>query len=546
MSNLSQCLNAFVTQLLNGGVKHVVINPGSRNFPLIKTLVDANKFVQLHSCVDERSAGFMALGLAQSTNSPVGLCCTSGTAGLNYYPAIAEALYSETPLIVLTADRPPESIDNWEGQCIRQENVFAQHVHASFQTPSSFENSDTFRSIGDSSVSQALRHKGPVHVNMPFNETFYSDWVSKDFSVEPTFAPQTSYDAIPDELANDIQKSKKILWVNGADNTLEQDKYPNQLVVFSDVISNKTEGITYWESILLTEEIEREDVLPDLLITTGKYVVSKRLRTFLRKANALTHWHLSEDREIPTPFHTAPRIVNCEVKHVLDQIEHLYTSTEYKMKFVALNNQVNKATQALNWESYSEFSVFQKVYQTLPDNAILHMSNSMPVRYVGLLSKRETIQHAANRGTSGIDGCTSTAVGYAKATDKPVFLFTGDLAFLYDVNALWQQEIPKNLKIVVFNNHGGGIFELIEGPNKYGDTLPFQTTDHGLTMEHISLHFSIDYLHATSMIEVEKCLDVFLSATKPVILEVQTQRSENNAFFESYKKALQIVSHDDK
>ena len=140
MSNLSQCLHAFVTQLLNGGVKHVVINPGSRNFPLIKTLVDANKFVQLHSCVDERSAGFMALGLAQSTNSPVGLCCTSGTAGLNYYPAIAEALYSETPLIVLTADRPPESIDNWEGQCIRQENVFAQHVHASFQTPSSFEN----------------------------------------------------------------------------------------------------------------------------------------------------------------------------------------------------------------------------------------------------------------------------------------------------------------------------------------------------------------------------------------------------------------------
>ena len=126
MSNLSQCLHAFFTEFLNFGVKHVVICPGSRNFPIIKTVVAANKFVKIHSAVDERSAGFLALGLAQQTNSPVVVCCTSGTASLNLYPAITEAYYSETPIIVLTADRPAASVDNWEGQCIRQNQVFDQ------------------------------------------------------------------------------------------------------------------------------------------------------------------------------------------------------------------------------------------------------------------------------------------------------------------------------------------------------------------------------------------------------------------------------------
>lgn len=538
MSNLSTSLHAFVTELLNGGVKHVVINPGSRNFPLIKTLVAANKFVQLHTCVDERSAGFIALGLAQNTQTTVALCCTSGTAGLNYYPAIAEAFYSKTPLIVLTADRPPESIDNWEGQCIRQENVFSQHTHASFQTPVDATNEAVFLQIGRCAAQQAFLCQGPVHVNMPFREPFYENWHTPRFNVVQSEPLISEHEHIPNAMVGDIQLANKILWVNGASRSIEKAPYPNNLVVFSDVISNQSHGIDGWESLLMTKAIHDEDLLPDVLITTGTYVVSKNLRSFLKRANNLKHWHISDQKNVPSPYNTKPRITNCEIKGAIRAVESNYKNFEYKQRMDGVLNEIKKSLTALNWENDSEFSAIRLLYNSIPNDTILHVSNSMPIRYVGLLPLRTNVFHAANRGTSGIDGCTSTAVGYAKATDKPVYLFSGDLAFLYDINGLWQDVLPSNLKIVVFNNQGGGIFELIDGPKEHPETIAWQTTDHNMDMQHLANHFKIDYLKSTTFQELEACLKHFHSSTKPILLEVQTQRSLNNSFYQDFRFTL--------
>ncbi|MCO4820314.1 MAG: 2-succinyl-5-enolpyruvyl-6-hydroxy-3-cyclohexene-1-carboxylic-acid synthase [Bacteroidetes bacterium] len=537
MSNLSQCLHAFITEFLNFGVKHVVICPGSRNFPIIKTVVAANKFVKIHSAVDERSAGFLTLGLAQQTNSPVVVCCTSGTASLNLYPAIAEAYYSETPIIVLTADRPAESVDNWEGQCIRQNQVFDQHVVASFVSPENLSDELVFKQCALNSIKTSLSEKGPVHINMPFAEPFYSQWDEQKFTLNPIEPEPVETKDVPEDLIDQIKSAKNILWLNGASRNQIAVQYPANLVAWSDVTSNVNQTTTHWESLVSSSD-DLNIPKPDLLITTGKYFVSKKLRHYLRSVNNLNHWHLNDGQAIPTPFGTNPISIPCEYQSVANAVGNHYSDTALKTRVSAMNQTLKSHIDKLNWLKLSEMSAIRDLYGLLPSRAILHISNSMPIRYVGLMERREDIFHAANRGTSGIDGCTSTALGAAFATNQNVFLFTGDIAFLYDINALWQSHIPDNLRIVVFNNSGGGIFELIDGPNQHPESLVFQTTTHNRSISELADHFGLNYLIANESSDTDEVYNQFIQSNKPTILEVKTDRHANNRFYKSYTNAV--------
>lgn len=545
MFNLSKCLHAFVSELLNFGVKHVVICPGSRNFPLIKTFIAANKFVKLHNVVDERSAGFVALGLAQQSNEPVVVCCTSGTASLNLYPAIAEAYYSNTPLLVLTADRPASAIDNWEGQCVRQTNVFDNHTVASFQTPETLNEITTYQQIANAAIQAVISENGPAHVNIPFKEPFYSDWNEQIFNPVLQQPNSEIFDLIPETFKSAIDSTKNILWLNGASRVHVSYDYPTNLVVWSDVISNKNQTIDLWESLLLSHKSPKF-TKPDLLITTGQYFVSKALRSYLRNTKNLQHWHINDGSVIPTPFHTAPKSINCDVQSVLDIISQKYKAEHLFKSMHSANARMTTTWAQIDWEVFTEFSTLRKAYKDLPAEAILHISNSMPIRYLGFLQNRDDIIHAANRGTSGIDGCTSTAVGYALATDKPVYLFTGDLAFLYDINGLWQKDMPTNLRIVVFNNEGGGIFELIDGPSEHPESLPYQVTEHNRSIAEIASHFNFDYHLANDFISMKSALGKMTESTKQVILEVKTERGLNKSFLNSYKDAVKRAFNNDK
>ncbi|MFT5513375.1 MAG: 2-succinyl-5-enolpyruvyl-6-hydroxy-3-cyclohexene-1-carboxylate synthase [Bacteroidia bacterium] len=545
MSNLSHCLHAFVSKFLYYGVKHVVISPGSRNFPLIKTFIAANKFVELHSVVDERAAGFVALGLAQQTNTPVVVCTTSGTASLNLYPAIAEAFYSQTPLVILTADRPASAIDNWEGQCIRQMNVFDNHILESYQTPESVDTIYEFEDVATNAIQLAVVQHGPVHINMPFEEPFYSDWSEQKFSGVEKKTIQEKFDPIPQAFQYDVKKAKNILWLNGASRTTEVYEYPSNLVVWSDVISNKNKTTNLWENLLFSQDSITLSK-PDLIVTTGQYFVSKPLRSYLRSVKGLSHWHINDGAEIPTPFETKPNTMHCEVTEVLKTVSQNYRSTDFYNAIQKADLHLNNEQLLMRWDDFSEFSALRKVYKELPSESILHIANSMPIRYLAMLPIREDLVHAANRGTSGIDGCTSTAVGYAMATKKPVYLFTGDLAFLYDINGLWQKHMPENLRIVVFNNNGGGIFELIDGPVEHKETLPYQTTDHNRSIADMAKHFDFHYQLADSFVGLEKSLKMLLDSPKQVILEVKTERRLNKSFLNSYKHAMKRAIANDK
>ncbi len=533
MSNLTSCVSKFIETLVIKGLRHVVLSPGSRNFPLINGFLSSSE-VTCHSVIDERSAGFVALGMAQKLKTPVAVCCTSGTAALNLYPSIAEAYYSEIPLIVLTADRPSENIDNWEGQCIRQTHIFAQHILASFETSDDYTDSDRFREVAETAYSKASQ--GPVHVNMPFREPFY-------YQSEPKNAPNDiqenddiqTYGRIPDRLINDLKEARRILWLNGASLPMDEIPLGSNRVVFSDVISNQPDSIQHWDGILSSKTSLEERYSPDLIISTGKFFVSKPLRTWLKGIKNLTHWHIGTEKDIPTPFGTRPKTAKVEFQHIIDRIQSNPHQESYLNVWQELQKNYTRHFSELGWNQFNEFSAIRKVHESLPVNSILHVANSMPVRYLGFLKKKLGLTYYSNRGTSGIDGCTSTALGYAKISEKNVFLITGDIAFFYDCNGFWVDHVPPNFKIVLMNNNGGGIFQLIDGPNEFSNSLTLQTTPHNRSAQHLCNDYGLAYFKAENWHHYEIKWDEFLNHSGAAVFEIQTNMKTNKEFYDNFR-----------
>lgn len=513
----------------------MVISPGSRNFPLIRAAVEHK--VNMMSVVDERSAGFVGLGMAQALNAPVAVCCTSGTASLNYYPAIAEAFYANIPLLVLTADRPPESIDNWEGQSIRQTDVFQNHIVRSYQTPDDYDDQNAFALLAQSAIRVAMNEAGPVHVNLPFREPFYNTSSVRQTHTElGSPNSENSYADIPDELIEDITSAKRILWLNGAQVPQADQSVPQTIPVFSDVIANRPENISFWDGIMLSRPNLDESLLPEVLITTGKYMVSKQLRNWLRRRSDIKHWHVGNTQKIPTPFLTSPRVVNVSVESLTNLINREVRDSSYYERWQTLQDAYIVGLNDLNWTDFNEFSVIRKLNELLPEKCTIQLSNSMPVRYWGYLQKKSDRKTFCNRGTSGIDGCTSTAVGHALQSTEDVFLVTGDLAFFYDINGLWLESLPSNLKIIIMNNSGGGIFKMIDGPSTFDETIKYQTTPHNRTAKLICADLGITYHAASTWDEFDLAMNEFMNRNSVSVLEIITDSETNTQFYQRFKE----------
>ena len=544
--NIQQCINTLVSHLPGS---HAVISPGSRNAPVIYALHHSSK--SCHSIVDERSAAFVALGMAKHTKQPVILSCTSGTAALNYYPAIAEAFYARVPLIILTADRPPEKIDTWDGQAIRQKGVYENHIRAAFQTPDSYEDTTAFKEIAQR-VQKCMDSEiaGPIHINIPIREPFY------DFNTEGL-----------EEIANEVKKLKtfeisaasiakhtgldfnlkKVLMFNGMDDgediRLASD---DNSVILSDLTSNQTSDVHYWDAMLFSAQskpngIEFLSVLrPDVLITTGTTAISKGLKRFLQFHKPEHHFHISSYYEVGDMFETNPTIIHPKEIQPVEETENDVDGERegaYVNAWLNMTREFQDRFSQLEWSTYNEFCVINYVLSKIPKNAILHVSNSMPPRYVSFLlnSDINNITVQCNRGTSGIDGSTSTAVGNAMLAKEDVYLITGDVAFFYDINALYNESLPQNLKIILLNNGAGGIFEMISGPDKMGEALHYQTTPQSRTAENLAEHFGLKYHAADTVGKFAQGIDMLRGSEGAFILEVQTSKEGNRAFFEQFK-----------
>lgn len=519
------------------GVEKAVVCPGSRCAPL---LIGFGKHpnIETISVTDERSAGFMALGLAQQSGNPVVLVCTSGTAAQNFAPAITEAFYQDVPLIVLTADRPPEWIDQWDGQSIHQEKLYEPHVKGSFIYDE--ENVD----VGGSALGLALEAAmGPVHLNIPIEEPFYPESLEEvQIATKGTRFTKEKISKIGktvlDEFESLLNDSEKVMILGGqmAPNK-ELVDILNQfdVNVVGDVISN-LHGV---ENVIKSSGLifnTKDDLLaPDFLITFGRSIISKNLKLYLRKHKPKTHWHIGEGM-VGDPFQSLTKtLVTTPITFFTEWVKIIATKdtkilnekSDYLTLF--LNEQksvIQKFNSELEELSFNYFSAVRKVIQLLPEKSVLHLGNSMPIRIANFIGVNDpTIDIWCNRGTSGIDGVVSTAVGHALAEpNRKHTLIIGDLSFFYDRNGLWlNHEFPTNLQIVILNDSGGGIFNMIPGPSKQDGLTHLFTTPHKHTAELTAQEFNMDYRSATSLEEI--------SEWSSCILEIFTDMKINTETF---------------
>ncbi len=560
MSPLQRNINAMLAALSNKGLKHAVICPGSRNAPLIMGFARMPG-MNCYSAIDERSAAFMALGMTISTGNPAAVVCTSGSAALNLYPAVAEAFYMQRPLIVITADRPPELIDRWDGQAIHQPGVYGPHVKASFNLPDQYSEdnlqafTDTAMQAWEMAVSGV---KGPVHINVPLREPLYeaasSEFTYPEFpDAPPSFVSFT--EKIDIAGLHELQASDKIMVLNGAGDPdkelnaeLTQLAQSGHCVVLSDIISaqHSTSSFANWETVWMNaSDAQKQALKPEVLITTGKMILNKHLRNFLKANKPKHHLHVSENGYTADPFDTNPVIIPYRAAlffKAFNKIKEAAGESEYYRSWQHLSLNQKARVESVTETAFNELLACRTIISALPGSGLhLHLANSMSVRLASYCADAVSPQWriSANRGVSGIDGCTSTALGAALTDTSLHVLISGDLAFFYDVNAFLCREIPGNLKVVILNNSGGGIFRNIDGAPQMAEADPYLYTPHQLNTSKIAEHFRLGYFKAGDEASLREAISGFLEYKGCCLLEVFTDPYINTSIFNQYKN-LQI------
>ncbi len=552
------------------GIESVVISPGSRNAPLVMDFTAYPGF-KCYSIVDERSAGFFALGIAQQTRKPVALVCTSGSAVVNYFPAITEAYYSQLPLVVISADRPEELIDRGEGQTINQRDVFGSHIvgatHLSNNEPDVSLASNQIQSVFAKSVTAS----GPVHINVPLDEPLYgvlSNPMKFDLDLPQIYQDLSPHNSEASKLI-EAQKayhgfSKKMMLIGAmtpntiSSEVLEHLKNDPSVIVLTETIANLQhpdfiagidQVITDFPNELLS------DFKPELLISLGGMVVSKRIKKLLRAMGLACHWHVGYERPNDTFFALKKHLCVSPEQFFLDAYKpasfdgsnqsELVTS---KFKLAWLDYKAYRLKghgEYLKNAPFCDFTVHQRILAQLPDHINLQVANSASIRYAQLFPINRTHHIYCNRGTSGIEGSMSTAVGAAVATqeidNRQTVFVTGDLSFFYDINALWQKYTPKSFRIIIVNNQGGGIFRILPGAKQVHPFEIFLETPHQRNATLMAKEFGFDYIRATDMEELNTSLPLFFKAGElPRILEVFTPSTLNdqvlNAYFDFLKE----------
>lgn len=569
------------------GIQHIVISPGSRNAPLTIGFT-SDPYFSTYSIVDERSAAFFAMGMATQQKQPVVVVCTSGSALLNYYPAVSEAFYSDVPLVVISADRPPYRIDIGDGQTIRQDNIFERHIlytanlkqdlrddhnplhrdQDSIPPAMELAKNDSTLQKGvqqyneteiNNALNKAIEANGPVHLNAPFEEPLYNR--SADMSVNPkNIAVSPVTQMISEEEVATLQElwngaKRKIIMVGVLQpDTLEQDLLDrlvtdDSVVLLTETTSNlhQKRAFPFIDKLIAPlEKMEDAAMLwqklqPEILLTFGGMVVSKKVKAFLRKYQPKHHWHIDPKKAYDTYF-CLERHIKTDVNTFLKRFVPGIAPKEngYFPFWEAIRkNRTAGHLEYMKQMPFCDFKVYEHVLKKIPQGYNLQLSNSSTIRYAQLFQLDTSLKVFCNRGTSGIDGSTSTAVGAAFHDDNPTVMVTGDLSFFYDSNALWNTCLRNDFRIIVINNGGGGIFRILPGDkNSEAFNTYFETT-HELNACGICETFGLEYRTAYDEEELVKGLkDFYDQSEAPRLLEIFTPRTVNDEVLLRYFKFL--------
>lgn len=550
-----------IIQLLKEyGIKKLVLSPGSRNVPLVHS-VEEDDYFECFSVVDERSAGYFALGLAQESGEPVVISCTSSTATCNYWPAVAEAFYQGVPLVVLTSDRDPQMVRNREDQMIDQVGMYDRHVKISANLPIVKDDDDLLyctRLVNEAFLELNHRGTGPVHINIPMK--YYStSFPVKSLPAVKKIDRVCLYDR--DEVwaakAQDLSRSKRILVVCGQ-STRISDRLDQALADFSRVygcavavehMSNVHVPGSFNSSVCMdtryVSDKEFEGLLPDIVISFGGNVMSGIKAMLKRYPNAYEHWLVQEDGAICDIFKSIKNVFECSPEHFFH-----YMVAAKKGEFVDTSYRDDVLAYATSVEypqtRWSNIYAIKSFVSRIKPGSILHASINSAIRISNFYELPEGVSYYANIGTHGIDGCMSSFLGQAAASpERDAYLIIGDLSFFYDMNSLRIRHLGPNVKILLINNHGGEEFY-------YNGMWQDEASDLHTTARHADVaegwvrSRGIEYFSAHNRDEFDSAIEEFSSVEgKPALLEVFTEMStDSKAVMDlyDYSRPRDIVS----
>lgn len=551
-------IQQLVALLKAHGVSNIACCPGSRNTPIIQTL-KADEFFQCHAITDERSAAFFALGMALHGGKPAAICCTSGSALLNIHPAVAEAFYQQVPLVVISADRPAAWIGQMDGQTLPQPGVFGKLVKQSVQLPEVHTEEEEWfcnRLINEALLAIHHHGKGPVHINVPISEPLFQFNTAKlpEVRVITRYQGLNVYDRQYDELIARLNGYSKRMIIAGQMSLiyLFEKKICKLLYKhftwLTEHISNRIVPglpIKNFDALLyaLPEE-EKERLRPELVITYGGHIVSKRLKEYLRKHPPREHWHVSLDGEVADTFGCLTTVIEMDPFEFLEKIAYLLENRpiEYPKGWEYCSKQIAEPEFA-----YSEMAAVGALIHALPAESVLHLANSSAVRYAQLYNLPESIEVCCNRGINGIEGTLSTAMGYALASARLNFVVIGDLSFFYDMNALWNNSLRRNLRILLLNNGGGEIFQSLPGLKLSEATHQIVAGKHQTSAKGWATERGFHYQAVHNSEELTHALPGFTQtdSSKPMLIEVFTDAQHDVDLLKAYYHSLKnSFSHD--
>ncbi len=535
------CLAAL---LRDHGIRDVVLCPGSRNAPIVHTLAGMGCF-RCHAVTDERSAGFFAIGLALEGGRPAAVCCTSGSALLNLHPAVAEAFYQQVPLVVVSADRPAAWIGQMDGQTLPQGGVFGSLARMSVSLPEGGTPEAAWhcnRLVNEAMLEATHRGMGPVHINVPVSGPLHGLAATE---VPParritrhgtrSLAPQEA-----EELAGLMGVYAKRMVVVGQ---MPPERgfaltgtgtVPEAFLWVAEHLANHAHPcaggrgtvITNADEVVLRmgDGVREAGMAPELLITYGGHVVSGRLKRFLRDHPPKEHWHVAADGRVADTFRCLTRVIDIDPLGFWRDVGpyvHCAPGT-YAGEWEALARAVPEPTLP-----YSQASAIGDLMRSIPRGSVLHLANSSTVRCAQIFPLDRSVEVRCNRGVNGIEGSLSTAMGYASVSERLNFVAIGDLSFFCDMDSLWNGSLKANVRILLVNNSGGGIFGTLPGFDGAGGAGRFIAAEHATSARGWALERGFTYMGATGQRELDGAMRVLADPgahDSPMLLEVFTDR----------------------
>ncbi|MFG6381753.1 MAG: 2-succinyl-5-enolpyruvyl-6-hydroxy-3-cyclohexene-1-carboxylic-acid synthase [Muribaculum sp.] len=545
--------NIIVSLLVKHGVEEVVVSPGSRNAPLVLAMSRCGALKKT-VVIDERSAAFIALGKASVSGKPVALVCTSGTAVLNYAPAVAEAYYRRVPLIVISADRPMEWIDQDDSQTLRQYEALSHYVKRSYNIPAdcSADNMQwyTNRVVNDALLCAVSGRRAPVHINVQLDNPLdgmacldETRWTSRDIT-RLSAQQRLSHDDMA-LLAGRCGARSKILIIAGFMepdgellDALKRLAARDDVVVMTETVANLPSDMFIGcidATLSVMDDVRRHDMRPDIVITVGGAIISRFIKQYLRTADIKEHWHvgITDDtvdcfRNLTVSINMAPERFFKDLAEALPQTDGSRCSFRKEWHDVAAEGEKvhERYLASVPW---CDLTAMRYVFNNLPEGCNIQLSNGTSVRYAQLFPSAAAARCDCNRGVSGIDGSTSTAVGASTVYDGTTLLITGDMSAQYDIGALAAPCITPRFKMIVLCNGGGGIFRFIKSTSKLDELDEYFVVDRPFPIAKLAEAYGFRYFEAYDEYSLSALFGGFIEEKdRPAILAIYTS-SETSA-----------------